>query len=102
MALRKPGPDDKLAYFTKRTLGEKGKVMVWRFQNEEIANIEYTCPHCEKTGEKQQPFVREKMSVKDPKTGKSKKKDVFRFVCDFCSQNIDIEKWVKKMGRKAA
>ena len=102
MVLRRPGPNDKLAYFTKRTY-DKGKIMVWRFEGEELANIEYTCPHCDKTGEKQQPFVREKMAVKDPKTGKSKKKDVFRVVCDFCSQPIDLEKWVKKgPGKKKA
>ena len=94
MALRKPGQNDKLAYFTRRALGDKGKVTVWRFENEDLANIEYTCPHCGKSGEKQQPFAREKKRIEI--NGKKKTKDVFTFTCDFCNQNIDLERWGKK------
>jgi len=95
MALRKPKPGDKLAYFTKRTIGEKGKVMVWRFEGEELANIEYTCPFCGYQGEKQQKFERIKISIKD-ESGKRRQVQVFRFQCDNCGKNIDLEKWVKK------
>ena len=100
MALRKPSANDKLAYFTRRTIGQ-GKVAVWRFEGEELANIEYTCPHCGKSGEKQQAFERQKKRIEI--RGKKKSADVFTFACDSCGQNIDLEKWVKKgPGRKAA
>ena len=103
MALRKPGADDKLAYFTKRTLGDKGKVMMWRFAGEDMTNLEYVCPHCGKLGEKQVEFERQKVSVKDPKTGKSKRKNAFIFDCEHCSQKIVLEQWIKKgPGKKAA
>jgi len=102
MTLRKPGPDDKLAYFTRRTLGDKGKVMVWRFQGEELANIEYTCPHCEKTGEKQAVFERQKVAIKNENTGKSKKKEAFVMDCEHCNGKMVLEQWVKKGRKKAA
>ena len=69
--------------------------MVWVFEGEELANIEYTCPFCSHSGEKQQKFERVKVSKKDEK-GKSKRVEVFRFQCDKCGANIDLEKWVKK------
>ncbi len=101
MALRKPYPNDKLSYFTRRTLGDKGKVIVWRFEGEELANIEYTCPHCGSSGEKQQPFARQKKRMEI--AGKKKVVDVFTFTCDSCNQNIDLEKWGKKgPGRRKA
>lgn len=100
MALRKPGPNDKLAYFTRRPLGDKGRVTVWRFEGEELANIEYACPHCGKSGEKQQIFERQKKRLEIE--GKKKTKEVFTVVCDHCHQNMDLEKWVKGMGRKKA
>jgi hypothetical protein len=99
MALRKPGPNDKLAYFTRRALGE-GKVTVWRFENEDLANIEYTCPHCLKSGEKQQPFEREKVRMEIK--GKKKTVQAFIFTCDFCKAEVKLEKWTKKgPGRKS-
>jgi len=99
MSLRKPGPNDKLAYFTRRTF-DKGKVTVWRFEGESLANIEYTCPHCGKSGEKQQTFEREKKRIEIG--GKKKTKEVFTVVCDSCGKEIDLEKWVKGMGGKKA
>ncbi|MBS3064911.1 MAG: hypothetical protein J4451_00165 [DPANN group archaeon] len=99
MTLRKPGPGDKLAYFTRRTLAGNCAIMVWKFEDEDLANIEYTCPHCKKSGEKQQLFEREKkrMEIK----GKKKTVDAFTFACDNCGKEISLEKWVKK-GRKKA
>lgn len=102
MALRKPVAGDKLSYLTRRTIGT-GKAMVWKFEGEELANIEYTCPSCSKSGEKQQLFERVKAKILNEKTGKSKQGEVFRFSCDFCKANIDLPKWTKKgPGRKSS
>lgn len=101
MALRKPKLGDKLSYFTNRILeGGKGRAKVWRFEGEELANIEYKCPHCGFSGEKQQKFERRKIYTKDPKTGKRKKIDAFVFVCDRCKAEIKLEKWGRGFGRK--
>lgn len=97
MALKKPQPGDKLAYFTRRAI-DNGKIMLWRLEGEELTNIEYTCPHCGHSGEKQQTFEEIKVSIKDEK-GKRKTVRAFRFQCDKCGQNIDIVRWTKK-GRK--
>ncbi|MBI4095788.1 MAG: hypothetical protein HY438_02920 [DPANN group archaeon] len=103
MVLRKPGANDKLAYFTRRALPNGGKATVWRFEGEELANIEYSCPFCKNSGEKQQAFARVAARIVNEKTGKSKKGEVFRFQCDSCGKDIDLPKWVKKgPGRKAA
>lgn len=102
MALRKPTAQDKLAYFTRRALPNGGKATVWRFEGEEIANIEYACPFCKNAGEKQQAFARVPARIVNEKTGKSKKGEVFRFQCDSCGKDIDLPKWVKKgPGRKS-
>ena len=101
MVLRKPTASDKLAYFTRRTLPNSGKATVWRFEGEELANIEYACPFCGKAGEKQQAFARVKAKILNEKTGKAKQGEVFRFQCDACNKDIDLPKWVKKgPGRK--
>ncbi|MEK6923296.1 MAG: hypothetical protein AABW84_01195 [Nanoarchaeota archaeon] len=98
MVLRKPGPNDKLAYFTRRTFGGNCSVIVWKFEGEDNANIQYTCPHCKNAGEKQQLFEREKkrMEIK----GKKKAVDAFTFTCDKCGKEISLEKWVKGRGKK--
>ncbi|HIH14534.1 MAG TPA: hypothetical protein HA224_04765 [Nanoarchaeota archaeon] len=101
MALRKPGANDKLAYFTRRDLPNMGKATVWQFEGEELANIEYACPFCKHIGEKQQAFARVEARYVNDK-GKSKKGEVFRFQCDACRKDIDLPKWVKKRGRKKA
>ncbi len=102
MALRKPTADDKLAYFTRRALPNGGRALVWRFEGEHIANIEYICPHCLHVGEKQQAFERVKAKIVNEKTGKSKSGEVFRFTCERCHKNIDLPKWVKKgPGKKS-
>lgn len=96
MALRRPSQGDKLEYFTRRTIGS-GKAMVWRFAGEELANIEYTCPHCGHQGEKQQAFerVKKRMEIR----GKKKTVDAFVFMCDSCGKEIALEKWTKKSRR---
>jgi predicted RNA-binding Zn-ribbon protein involved in translation (DUF1610 family) len=70
--------------------------MVWRFDGEELANIEYACPHCGESGEKQQAFAREKKRITDEQTGKKKSAEVFIFSCDKCLKSIELPKWVKK------
>ena len=103
MTLRKPTATDKLEYFTKRTIGDKGRVMMWRFQGEDLTNLEYVCPHCLKSGEKQVSFERQKVFVKDAETGKSKRKNAFIFDCEHCGQKIVLEQWIKKgPGRKSS
>lgn len=97
MALKRPKPGDKLDYFTRRTI-DKGKAMVWKFEGEKLANIEYTCPYCNSKGEKQQKFERIRTSIVNEK-GKRKRVEAFRFQCDSCGKDIDLVKWVKK-GRK--
>ena len=103
MTLRKPTATDKLAYFTRRTIGDKGKVMMWRFEGDDLTNLEYVCPHCCKTGEKRVQFERQKTTVKDKETGKSKRKNAFIFKCEHCEKDIVLEQWVKKgPGRKSS
>ena len=102
MALREPAANDKLAYFTRRDLPNNGKATVWRFEGEELANIEYACPFCKNSGEKQQAFARVEAKILNEKTGKSKQGEVFRFQCDACHKDINLPKWVKKRGRKKA
>jgi hypothetical protein len=102
MVLRKPTATDKLAYFTRRALGDKGKVMLWRFADEDLTNVEYTCQHCGKPGEKQVTFERTKISIKKP-NGKRKSVQAFILKCDSCSQDMVLEQWVKKgKGKKKA
>lgn len=101
MALRRPTAQDKIAYFTKRTLGDKGKVMIWKFEGEDKFNIEYTCPHCCKQGEKQMQLERQRISIKDPITGKRKSNKAYVFQCDACGKDIIVEQWAKAgPGRK--
>ena len=98
MTLRKPGPGDKLAYFTRRKL-DKGNVVIWMFEGDELCNIEYVCPHCGHSGEKQAEFKREKVRMEIK--GKKKTVQAFIFTCDKCGKEIKLEKWTKK-GRKKA
>ncbi len=100
MALKKPGPGDKLAYFTRRTI-DKGKVILWRFEGDELTNVEYTCPHCGYNGETQQNFEEIKITITTEK-GKKKRVRAFRFQCDKCGKDIDIVRWTKKGPRKAS
>ncbi|MGB9675187.1 MAG: hypothetical protein ACP5IJ_01055 [Candidatus Nanoarchaeia archaeon] len=99
MALRKPTAQDKLAYFTKRVIGS-GKIMIWRFEGEDLFNIEYVCPNCGKSGEQQKELKREKVSIKN-EAGKSKRVNAFIIKCDFCGADIIVEQWAKAgPGRK--
>ena len=102
MALKRPTAQDKIAFFTRRSLGDKGKVMIWRFEGDEKFNIEYVCPHCGKTGEKQVEMEREKVSIKDPETGKRKRKNAYLIPCDYCQQDMIIEQWKAGPGKKKA
>lgn len=103
MVLRKPTANDKIAFFTKRVIGDKGKVMIWRFEGDDVFNIEYTCPHCGKPGEKQLALEREKVSIKNPVTGKRKSKKAYIIPCEHCKQDIIIEQWTRAgPGKKKA
>lgn len=103
MALRKPTAQDKIAFFTRRVIGEKGKAMIWRFEGEDEFNIEYTCPHCGKPGEKRMLLERKKASITNPNTGKKKSKKAYLIPCDNCKQDIVIEQWAKAgPGKKKA
>ncbi len=103
MALRKPTAQDKIAFFTRRILGEKGKAMIWRFADEAEFNIEYTCPHCGKPGEKRMLLERKKVSITNPTTGKRKSKKAYLIPCESCKQDIVIEQWAKAgPGKKKA
>ncbi len=55
------------------------------------ANISYTCPDGH-SGETQIPFKRKKISIKDPKTGKTKRKDGICFHCGECDFEIKVVK----------
>ena len=89
--LRRPQPGDKINYFTNRVLENgKGYAKVWRFEGDAMANIEYKCPACGNSGEKMQEFAREKVSMKNPKTGKSKRVEALIFTCDSCKSEIKL------------
>jgi|GEM_PF-2342735 len=95
MVLKRPQPGDKIIFFTKRALGDKGHITIWRFDGDMRYNIEYTCPHCGKPGEKHQELEREKVSQKNPETGKRKTKKAFVIQCDSCNADIIVEQWAK-------
>ncbi|MEM4714325.1 MAG: hypothetical protein QXQ79_02170 [Candidatus Nanoarchaeia archaeon] len=97
MVLRKPTANDKFAYFTKRAIGN-GKIVIWRFEGDNIFNIEYTCPHCGKSGEKQEILERQKITIKE--NNKRKQTNAYIIKCDFCGKEIIVEQWAKKRGRK--
>lgn len=65
------------------------------YEDSLTANIQYTCPHCSFKGETQVPFKRRKVQVFDEEAMKKKTKDVIRFQCEKCKQNIDISKKMK-------
>jgi len=94
MVLRKPTSQDKLSFFTRRAIGE-GKIMIWQFEGENIFNVEYTCPNCKKSSEKQMELERQKVSIKDEK-GKRKRVNAYIIKCDFCGYDIIVEQWAKR------
>lgn len=56
------------------------------------ASIQYTCPHCSNPGETQIPFKRKKVQIFNEEKAKKETKEVLRFQCSKCNQNIDITK----------
>jgi predicted RNA-binding Zn-ribbon protein involved in translation (DUF1610 family) len=103
MALRRPQPGDKVTFFTKRALGDKGKITIWKLESDSQYSIEYICPHCGKSGEKQETLERQKVSQKNPETGKRKTIKAFIIKCDSCGKDIIIEQWAKAgPGKKKA
>ena len=69
--VRYPDENDKLNYFTQRSLYIRGdkrkknwgstdhKIKVWVFKEEpDVANVEYQCPNCDHKGAKQMEWVR--------------------------------------------
>ena len=86
--IRQPTKNDKLNYFTQRSIYVRGdkrkknwgstehKVKVWVFKDEPtIANVEYLCPYCNHKGAKQMPW--EKPLI---------------FNCDKCGKKIKVPK----------
>ena len=55
------------------------------------ANIQYTCPEGH-SHSKVMPFRRKKITIKDPKTGKSKRKLGIIFNCETCDFEIKVPK----------
>ncbi len=80
--IKKPSPSDVLRYFTKRELVDKngkqpGFVTIWVFPNEDVANIELTCPFCGKISEFQQEWVRNKSGT-------------LKTVCPACKKKVNV------------
>lgn len=56
------------------------------------ANIAYTCAKCNNEDEAEISFKRKKISIKNPKTGKTKRKAGITFNCSKCSEEIKVVK----------
>ncbi len=58
------------------------------------ANIAYTCPKCNTSGEIQIPFKRKKVKILYEEEGKEKTADALQFSCT-CGQKINVTKKMK-------
>ncbi len=65
------------------------------YEDSLTANIQYTCRHCDHSGELQIPFKRKKVKIIDEVEMKSKMIESLRFQCQKCSKNLDITKKMK-------
>tara|TARA_Y100000310_G_C20641688_1_gene794309 strand:- start:1340 stop:1762 length:423 start_codon:yes stop_codon:yes gene_type:complete len=59
------------------------------------ASIQYTCPHCQFSGETEMQYKRKKVRILNEEKGKKVSVDSLRFVCEKCGENIDITKKMK-------
>ena len=59
------------------------------------ANIKYTCPKCNFSGEIQIPFKREKVKIFNKQKNKEISVESLRFQCEKCKENIDVTKKMK-------
>ena len=71
------------------------KVEKQAYEDTLTANIQYTCPKCNDSGEIQVPFKRKKVKFLDPESGKEKKGDAIQFQCKKCSETINVTKKMK-------
>lgn len=74
-----PNSMDELVYFTKRSYGDKGKVMAWSYRG--------MCPECGK-GRMGKPI--------NPKTGKPKIRSK-EYECPECSYTVEKEEYEKTL-----
>jgi len=65
------------------------------FEKTLTVEVKYLCPHCKADGDATAPFVRKKVSRKDPDSGKRTVVEVIRVSCSKCAGNIDITKKMK-------
>jgi predicted RNA-binding Zn-ribbon protein involved in translation (DUF1610 family) len=59
------------------------------------ANIQYTCPKCNNSGEIQIQFKRKKVKIFDEEEGKEKTGDALQFQCQKCGEKINVTKKMK-------
>jgi predicted RNA-binding Zn-ribbon protein involved in translation (DUF1610 family) len=59
------------------------------------ANIEYTCPKCNASGELTMPFKRKKVKLFDEETGKEGVAEALQFLCAKCKEKINVTKKMK-------
>lgn len=69
---------------------EKGE-----YEDTLTANIQYTCPKCNTTGELQIPFKRKKVKIFDAEEGKEVTADALAFNCKKCNEKIAVTKKMK-------
>jgi predicted RNA-binding Zn-ribbon protein involved in translation (DUF1610 family) len=65
------------------------------FEDTLTANIQYTCPKCNNSGETQIPFKRKKVKIYDEEEGKEKMADAIVFNCQKCSYKMAVTKKMK-------
>jgi len=134
-----PNSMDELVYFTKRTYGDVGRATAWAYRGlcpkckkgfmgkpvdpktkkAKIRALEYECPECGHTEEKEAyeaglmieatytckkckksgeitiPFKRKNVKVEDEETGKIKSCPAFVFPCAHCQERIVITRKMK-------
>lgn len=65
------------------------------YEDSLTANITYTCPKCNASGEIQVQFKRKKVKILDEEEGKEKMGDALQFACQKCGHKISITKKMK-------
>ncbi len=65
------------------------------FEDTLTANIEYTCPKCNNSGEVQVPFKRKKVKFFDEKKGKDVSVEAVQFLCQKCKEKLNVTKKMK-------
>ena len=67
------------------------KIEKQEYEDSLTINIQYTCPHCNSSGELSVPFKRKKVQI-IKESGKKKSVDAIRFQCQKCQKNLDVTK----------